>query len=84
MDVERTINAILNRKGYLLKYEETLPSSSEDMYELKVWIEDRDATPYYFRSIFVRGAENPKKIAFDKLINMFIESYYADLWTEKD
>lgn len=84
MDVERTINAILNRKGYLLKYEETFPSSPEDMYELKVWIEDRDATPYYFRSIFVRGAENPKKIAFDKLVNMFIESYYADLWTEKD
>lgn len=84
MNTERAINSILSRRGYVLKYEEIFPSSKEDMYELKVWVEDRNATPYYYRSIFVRGAEDPKKIAFNKLINLFIESYYADLWEEKD
>ena len=35
MTIEERINTILSRRGYLLKYEEVQPSSSEDMYELK-------------------------------------------------
>ena len=36
MLIENTINSILSRRGYLLKYEEIPASSPEDMYELKV------------------------------------------------
>ena len=36
MTTEERINSILSKRGYLLKYEETPASSSEDMYEMKV------------------------------------------------
>lgn len=79
MNVESTINTILARRGYILKYEETPASSSEDMYELKVWVEDRNGTKYDYRSIYVRDATNPKKKAFDLLIDQLIGSYYESI-----
>lgn len=79
MNVESTINTILARRGYILKYEETPASSSEDMYELKVWVEDRNGTKYDYRSIYVRDATNPKKKAFNLLIDQLIGSYYESI-----
>lgn len=84
MNVEKAINYILSKNGYTLKYKETFPSSPEDMYELTVWVEDKNLNPYCYRTIFVRGAKDPKKIAFDKLANIFIESYYASLWEDNE
>jgi hypothetical protein len=79
MNVETTINTILARRGYILKYEETPASSPEDMYELKVWIEDRNGIKYDYRSIYVRDSPNPKKKAFTILIDQLIGSYYENL-----
>lgn len=79
MNVESTINTILARRGYILKYEETPASSSEDMYELKVWVEDRNGTKYDYRSIYVRDATNPKKKAFNLLIDQLVGSYYESI-----
>ena len=79
MNVESTINTILARRGYILKYEETPASSSEDMYELKVWVEDRNGTKYDYRSIYVRDGTNPKKKAFNLLIDQLIGSYYESI-----
>ena len=79
MRVETIINSILSRRGYVLKYEETPASSTEDMYELKVWIEDRNGTKYDYRSIYVRDTVNPKKKAFDLLIDQLVGSYYESI-----
>lgn len=79
MKVEQMINTILSRRGYLLKYEETPASSPEDMYELKVWVEDRNGTRYDYRSIYVRDAINPKKKAFNLLIDQLVGSYYESI-----
>lgn len=79
MLIENTINSILSRRGYLLKYEEIPASSPEDMYELKVWVEDRSGTKYDYRSIYVRDAANPKKKAFNLLIDQLIGSYYESI-----
>lgn len=79
MNVESIINTILARRGYILKYEETPASSSEDMYELKVWVEDRNGTKYDYRSIYVRDTANPKKKAFNLLIDQLIGSYYESI-----
>jgi hypothetical protein len=76
MNVETTINTILARRGYILKYEETPASSPEDMYELKVWVEDRNGTKYDYRSIYVRDTVNPKRKAFNLLIDQLVGSYY--------
>ena len=79
MRVETIINSILSRRGYVLKYEETPASSTEDMYELKVWIEDRNGTKYDYRSIYVRDTVNPKKKAFNLLIDQLVGSYYESI-----
>lgn len=79
MSVEKMINTILARRGYILKYEETPASSSEDMYELKVWIEDRNGTKYDYRSIYVRDTVNPKRKAFNLLVDQLIGSYYESI-----
>lgn len=79
MRVETIINSILSRRGYVLKYEETPASSTEDMYELKVWVEDRNGTKYDYRSIYVRDTVNPKKKAFDLLIDQLVGSYYESV-----
>ena len=79
MRVETIINSILSRRGYVLKYEETPASSTEDMYELKVWVEDRNGTKYDYRSIYVRDTVNPKKKAFDLLIDQLVGSYYESI-----
>lgn len=79
MRVETIINSILSRRGYFLKYEETPASSPEDMYELKVWVEDRNGTKYDYRTIYVRDAPNPKKKAFDLLIDQLIGGYYESI-----
>lgn len=79
MNVEKVINTILARRGYLLKYDETPASSPEDMYELKVWIEDRSGTKYDYRSIYVRDTPNPKRKAFNLLIDQLIGGYYESI-----
>lgn len=79
MTTEERINSILSKRGYLLKYEETPASSSEDMYEMKVWIEDNSNIPYFYRSIYVRNCKDPKAKAFRLLIDQFIDSYCQTL-----
>lgn len=79
MTTEERINSILSKRGYLLKYKETPASSSEDMYEMKVWIEDNSNTPYFYRSIYVRNCKDPKAKAFRLLIDQFIDSYCQTL-----
>lgn len=79
MKVETIINSILSRRGYILKYEETPASSIEDMYELKVWVEDRNGTKYDYRSIYVRDTVNPRRKAFNLLIDQLVGSYYESI-----
>ena len=79
MLIENTINSILSRRGYLLKYEEIPASSPEDMYEMKVWIEDNSGRKYDFRNIYIRDCKNPKKKALDLLVDQLIGSYYDNI-----
>ena len=79
MTTEERINSILSKRGYLLKYEETPASSSEDMYEMKVWIEDNTGISYFYRSIYVRNCKDPKSKAFRLLVDQFIDSYCQTL-----
>lgn len=82
MTTEERLNTILSRRGYLLKYEEIQPSSAEDMYEMKVWIEDNSGTKYAYKSIYVRDCKDPKAKAFKLLIDGFIDSYCQTLGNE--
>lgn len=82
MTIEERINTILSRRGYLLKYEEVQPSSSEDMYELKTWIEDNSGVKQAYKSIYVRNCRDPKAKAFRLLIDGFIDSYCQTLKNE--
>jgi hypothetical protein len=82
MTTEERLNAILSKRGFLLKYEETFPSSNEDMYEMKVWIEDNLGTNYAYKNIYVRNCKDPKSKAFRLLIDGFIDSYCQTLGNE--
>lgn len=79
MTTEERINTILSRRGYLLKYEEIPASSAEDMYEMKIWIEDNSGTKYDYKNIYVRNCKDPKTKAFKLLIDGFIDSYCQGL-----
>lgn len=82
MTTEERLNTILSRRGYLLKYEEIQPSSEEDMYEMKTWIEDNSGTKYAYKSIYVRNCKDPKAKAFRLLIDGFIDGYCQTLENE--
>ena len=82
MTTEERLNTILSKRGYLLKYEEIHPSSPEDMYEMKTWIEDNSGTKYAYKSIYVRNCKDPKQKAFRLLIDGFIDSYCQTLGNE--
>ena len=79
IDIEDTIKRIVASKGYVLNYEETNPSSSEDMYEIKFWIEDRHLTKFDYKTIYIRDKKNPKQEAFKLLLNEYINNYYLDV-----
>lgn len=80
--MENRINTILSKRGFLLKYEETLASSPEDMYEMKVWIEDNSGTKYDYKKIYIRDCKDPKTKAFRLLIDGFIDGYCQTLKNE--
>ena len=84
MIMETKLNTILSRRGYLLKYEETPASSPEDMYEMKVWIEDNSGTKYDYRCIYVRNCKDPKTKAFKLLVDQLIDSYCQSNETDSE
>lgn len=79
MSEEDKLKEILSRRGYLLKYIETYPSSVDDMYEMKVWVEDNQGKSYDYRNIYVRDCQSPKQKAFKLLVDQLIESYYQTI-----
>ena len=79
INIEDTIKKIVASKGYILNYEEVNPSSPEDMYEIKFWIEDRHLTKFDYKTIYIRDKKNPKQEAFKLLLNEYINNYYLDL-----
>lgn len=81
LNLEQTINDVLSRRGYVLKYTETFPSSEEDMYEFKCWFEDNQLNKYPFHTFFIRNTENDPKFNYKKkalkmLLNIIIEGYF--------
>lgn len=79
INIEDTIKRIVASKGYVLNYEETNPSSSDDMYEIKFWIEDRNLTRFDYKNIYIRNNKNPKQAAFKLLLNDYINNYYSNI-----
>ena len=79
IDIENTIKRIVASRGYVLNYEEKNPSSPEDMYEIKFWIEDRNLTKFDYKTIYIRDKKYPKQEAFKILLNDYINNYYLDL-----
>lgn len=79
IDIEDTIKRIVASRGYVLNYEEKNPSSPEDMYEIKFWIEDRNLTKFDYKTIYIRDKKYPKQEAFKILLNDYINNYYLDL-----
>lgn len=80
MDIERKIKNICASLGYDLKYSETNPSSTEDMYEIKFWVEDRNLNKYDFKTIYIRDSPNPKRKAFKLLMDECITEYCRNQW----
>lgn len=77
IDIEKKIADILFRRGCVLTYTETEPSSEEDMYEITFFIEtDKEKTLY--RTMFIRNESNPRKKAFNILLDEIITSYYEN------
>lgn len=67
-----------------MKYQETYPSSEDDMYEFNVWLEDNKLTKYPFRTFYIRNVDkkpdfNYKRKALTLLLNTFIRSYFEDI-----
>lgn len=79
INIEDTIKRIVASKGYMLNYEEVNPSSSEDMYEIKFWLEDRNLLKFDYKTIYIRNNKNPKQAAFKLLLNEYINNYYSDV-----
>ena len=79
LNIENTIKKIVASKGYILNYEEKNPSSPEDMYEIKFWIEDRTLTKFDYKTIYIRDKKDPKQEAFKLLLNEYIDNYYSDV-----
>lgn len=78
IDIEKKISDILFKKGYILSYEEKQPSSSEDMYEIKFYLND-NFTNNLYKTMYIRKAKNPKEKAFSMLLDEIIDNYYKDL-----
>lgn len=78
IDIEKKITEILFRRGYVLTYEETEPSSTDDMYEITFYLEnDKERTIY--RTMYIRNNKNPKRTAFVNLLDEIIDNYYETL-----
>lgn len=91
LNLEQQINDVLSRRGLVLKYQETMPSSEEDMYEFKVWFEDNNMNQYPFHTFWIRNVEhksdfNYKRKALKSLLNTIIEGYFDNVnpITKKD
>lgn len=74
-NIENRIKQAIRYHGYELHYAETLPSSPEDIYEIKFWLEDRNQNQFDFKTIYIRDEKNPKDKAFKLLLNDYIEAY---------
>jgi hypothetical protein len=74
-NLENWLKQAIRNTGYELYYQEKLPSSSEDMYEIKFWVEDRDQKQYDFKTIYIRDESNPKAKAFKLLLSEYINAY---------
>lgn len=91
LNLENQINNVLARRGLVLRYKETNPSSSEDMYEFEAWFEDNKLNKYPFHTFFIRNTENKsdfnyKRKALTMLLNIIIEGYFDNVnpITKKD
>lgn len=91
LNLENQINEILAHRGLVLKYKETMPSSTEDIYEFNVWFEDNQFNKYPFHTFFIRNIENKpdfnyKRKALKMLLNLIIEAYFDNVnpITKKD
>lgn len=91
LNLENQINEVLAHRGLVLKYKETMPSSSEDMYEFTAWFEDNQLNRYPFHTFFIRNTENKldfnyKRKALKMLLNLIIEAYFDNVnpITKKD
>lgn len=77
IDIEKKLSEILFRRGYVLTYTEVEPSSENDMYEITFYLEnDKEKTAY--RTMYIRNEKNPKKKAFNILLDEIIDSYYEN------
>lgn len=76
------INKSLSQYNYRLIYEETKPSSDEDLYEVEFWLEDRKLNRTPYSKIFIRNQANYKTKAFEKLLSQMIFAYYERLINE--
>lgn len=84
LNLENQINNVLAGRGLILRYKETNPSSSEDMYEFEVWFEDNKLNKYPFHTFFIRNTENKpdfnyKRKALTMLLNVIIEGYFDNV-----
>lgn len=84
LNLENQINNVLAGRGLALRYKETNPSSSEDMYEFEVWFEDNKLNKYPFHTFFIRNTENKpdfnyKRKALTMLLNVIIEGYFDNV-----
>lgn len=84
LNLEQQINDVLSRRGLVLKYQEIMPSSEEDMYEFKVWFEDNNMNQYPFHTFWIRNVEhkpdfNYKRKALKSLLNTIIEGYFDNI-----
>lgn len=73
------INHILKQQGYILRFEETYPSSKEDMYEVEFWLEDRNINRIDMTKVLVKEADNYRDKAFNYMLNGILFSYYSNI-----
>lgn len=79
MSTSDFISNLIAKQGFVFKYQETLPSSEHDVYELQTWVEDKNQIKYDYKKICVRDRENPQEVAFRKLLDSIIENYYENI-----
>lgn len=79
VNLEERIKQAVRANGYELYYQEKQPSSPEDMYEIKFWVEDRNCKQYDFKTIYVRDEKDPKTKAFELLLTEYIETYFNQI-----
>lgn len=79
MSTSDFISDIISKQGFIFKYAEIFPSSEHDVYELQTWLEDKDQIKYDYKKICVRDRDNPREVAFKKLLDSIIENYYENV-----